>query len=138
MRITKKQNTVRIPTIPIFLEKLEILMLSYVFVSALSLAPFPKWAGGQDEGVLKGARIQLTRQGAMPYIAYWKEQAQNPHATVDKLIGLEPHRHSSLPFPHQTSRRRSWIHLSRACECLSYSVWISLQSTADQNSKKSA
>ena len=113
MRITKKQKTVRIPTIPVFLEKLEILMLSYVFVSTLSLAPFPKWAGGQDEGVLKGARIQLTRQGAMPYIAYWKEQAKNPHATVDKLIGLEARVRKSWTDPFRKfTQLQSCVRLS--------------------------
>ena len=78
MKVRKKQKFTRIPTPAIFIEKLEVFMASLVFVCVLAPAPHPEWSGDPDDGLIKGVRIQATRQGVAPYSAFWKEQVQNP------------------------------------------------------------
>ena len=89
MKVRKKQKFTRIPTPAIFIEKLEVFMASLVFVCVLAPAPHPEWSGDPDDGLIKGVRIQATRQGVAPYLAFWKEQVRNTSASVEKLISAE-------------------------------------------------
>ena len=68
--LKKKQRTSRIPTISVFLAKLELLMSSLAFVSVMAPAPVATWAGDPDEGVVGSTRLQLSRQGGQRYVAF--------------------------------------------------------------------
>lgn len=87
--LKKKQRTSRIPTISVFLAKLELLMSSLAFVSVMAPAPVATWAGDPDEGVVGSTRLQLSRQGGQRYVAFWRDVVATRSTDVDKIISLE-------------------------------------------------
>ena len=86
----KKQKVSRIGSSAAFLARLELLMSSLVFVAVVAPAPPNVWSGSPDEGVVGGQRYQLSRQGAVRYVNFWKTTIMSRGAdSIDKIISLE-------------------------------------------------
>ena len=73
LQATKKQRSCRIRSVTHFCSVLRTLMMSLSFVAVMVPGPRTDWSGDPERGIVKGERLQITRQGVEEYLAYWTQ-----------------------------------------------------------------
>ena len=100
----RKERTSRVSTVADFLSQLHILMVTYAFCCVNSLARVAAWLGAATLGVIRGVRLQVSRQGAAQYVDFWRESVRGARDE-----------HVAAIMEMELKVRQLWVNLHSGC-----------------------
>ena len=112
----RKERTSRVNTVADFINQLQILMTTYAFCCVNSLAPVAVWLGAATLGVVRGVRLQLSRQGASEYVDFWRESVRGARDE-----------HVAAIMETELKVRQLWVNLHRELHSIQSCIVESLQ-----------
>ena len=112
----RKERTSRVNTVADFISQLHILMVTFAFCCVNSLAPVAAWLGAASLGVVRGVRLQLSRQGAAQYVDFWRESVRGARDE-----------HVAAIMEMELKVRQLWVNLHREMHSIQSCVVESLQ-----------